>query len=252
MNLYLENLLPRIKQYSKDLDHQEIFVDISWITIDENQKQYKYIFSRNGDLIMSSNGQVKIGKWEYLSGAKSLLINRIDDKILVNQYFVDSAIMALKLDGVNENFILANENIIPDFNVSSYLQKLYWKKNNIGAINLQNKSILEIADFDDGIFNNSVLINGESVADGTLEQLNTGKKYEIINSRINRVLIDKIYKSDKGDLVIEYESYIGYRSGDIVKMNGNPAPDDKYKIGFMKYLYVKNGRVVTKKTYKLT
>ena len=253
MNLYLENLLPRIKQYSKDLDHLEIFIDLPWITIDENQKKYKYIFKRNGELLMSSDGQVKIGYWEYLSAAKSLLINRIDDKILLNQYFVDGAVMVLKLDGPNENFILANEQIIPDFNVSIYLKNLYYKKNNIGTITLNNKHLLEISNYSNGFFNNSVLINGESVADGTLEQLNTGKKYEIIDSRINRVLIDKTYKSDKGDLVIEYESYMGrYVTGDLVKMNGNAAPDGKYELGFLRHIYVKNGKLVTKKLYNLT
>lgn len=247
--MYLENLLPRIKQYSKDLDRKEIFIEIPWITIDEKQKIHKYIFKRNGELIMSSNGQVKIGSWEYLASAKCLLIDRIEDKILLNQYFVDVAVMALKMDGANENFILANEQIIPDFNVSEYLMKLYYQKNDIGVIKLKNEVLLEVYNFNNGISTNSVTINGEEVRDGILENLNTTRKYEIKNSRIKRILIDEIFRTDKGDLLIEREINFSYSYGDSVLMDGNKAPDGKYRLGFMNYLYIKNGYVVKKSIF---
>ena len=66
MKLYLNNLLSRLKQYSENLDRKEIFIEIPWVIVDDNQNQQKYIFKRNGDLI----------KWEYLSAARSLLIDQ--------------------------------------------------------------------------------------------------------------------------------------------------------------------------------
>src|SRR5438067_1451304 len=129
MKYYLSNLIPRIKQFSQDLDKKDVFVDIPWVIIDEQQKQQKYIFKRNGELLMSSNGQVTIGKWEYLSTAKSLLIDRIVDKILLNQNFIDSAVMVLKKDGIkDENLILANEILLPDLDVVRYLKNLFYQK----------------------------------------------------------------------------------------------------------------------------
>ena len=88
MKNYLSNILPRIKQFSQDLDKKEGFVDVPWVIIDELQNQQKYIFKRNGELLMSLNGQVTVGKWEYLSAARSLLIDRNVDKILLNQNFI--------------------------------------------------------------------------------------------------------------------------------------------------------------------
>jgi hypothetical protein len=67
MKQYLNNLLPRIKQFSESLDKKESFIDTPWVIVDEDLNQQKYIFKRNGELIMSLNGQVSIGKWEYLS-----------------------------------------------------------------------------------------------------------------------------------------------------------------------------------------
>jgi hypothetical protein len=249
MKTYIDNLLPRIKQYSQDLDRKEIFIDIPWITIDEDLNKSKYIFKRNGELVMSSNGQVKIGKWEYLSPAKSLLVDRIEDKILLNQYFADTAVMALKLDNTEKSFILANELIIPDFNVSDYLNKLYYRKNNIGTIKLKNDLLLEIVNLGYGITNNAVTINGQHVEDGILENSEDERKFEIKNSHISRALIDVIYKTDKGDLLIEEEINWGYTYGDKVFLNLGIAPDGKYRLSFMKRLYVRNGRIVKKIVY---
>ena len=249
MKTYIDNLLPRIKSFSQDLDRKEIFIDIPWITIDSDLNKSKYIFKRNGELVMSLDGQVKIGKWEYLAPAKSLLIDRIEDKILLNQYFVDTAVMALKMDNTDKSFILANEQIIPDYNVADYLKKLFYMKNNIGTIKLKNEINLEILNFNTGIANNTVTINGEPVEDGILESTKSDRKYEIKSSRITRILTDGIYKSDKGDLLIEHELYFGYSYGDKVSLNGLVAPDGKYRLGFMKNIYIKNGRVIKKSSY---
>ncbi len=52
MKAYLENLLPRIKQYSQSLDKKELFVDVPWVLIDPDLNQHKYIFKRDGQLII--------------------------------------------------------------------------------------------------------------------------------------------------------------------------------------------------------
>ena len=70
MQLYLSNLIKRLKEFSQTLDKKEIFIEAPWVIIDEKQNQQKYIFKRNGDLIISLNGEVTDGKWEYLPTAK--------------------------------------------------------------------------------------------------------------------------------------------------------------------------------------
>lgn len=65
-----------------------------------NLNQVKYIFIRNGDFIMSLNGEVTIGSWECLSKTKSLLINIIKDKILLNRNFIDLVVMVFKKDSI--------------------------------------------------------------------------------------------------------------------------------------------------------
>jgi hypothetical protein len=109
--------------------------------------------------------------------------------------------------------------------------------------------LLEIVNLGYGITNNAVTINGQHVEDGIIENSEDERKFEIKNSHISRALIDVIYKTDKGDLLIEQEINWGWTYGDKVFKNLSIAPDGKYRLGFMKRLYVRNGRIVKKIVY---
>ena len=170
MKIYLQDLINRLAQFSEKLDNTSLFIDKPWVLIDSNSDRHKYIFQRNGSLLMSLNGQVKIGKWKYLAVAKSILIDRIEDKILLNQYFVNGAIMILKIDGANnQQLILANENEIPDLNIEKYMETLYDKNFNVVKRKLDDgrimKVYLNIADSEIEI-GMETTINGENPIDG--------------------------------------------------------------------------------------
>lgn len=245
MKLYIKNLLPRLKQFSENLDRKEIFIEIPWVIVDDNLNQQKYIFKKNGDLVMSLNGQVTIGKWEYLSAARSLLIDRIQDKILLNQNFIAPAVMVLKKDGFkDENFILANEILLPDLNVADYLRRLLYQKSNIKGIKLRNGEYLELNDYKDEVNRNYVTIEGEPVPDETIQLLTSKKKYVFKDSRILKVLVKEIYDTDKGRIVVEQQENAAPSTGDFVFQNNNPAPDGRYRVGFMRHITIENGRVI--------
>lgn len=117
MKQYLQNLIPRLQQFSKSLDKKELFVDKPWVLIDEEGSRHQYIFERRGNLIMSFNGQVIQGSWRYIPASNALLINRRVDELLLKNAFVYNGIMLLRMDNYNDTppLIFANEAIIPDF-----------------------------------------------------------------------------------------------------------------------------------------
>ena len=126
---YIKAILPNIQAFSSSLNKKAIFLNHPWVIVNEEGEKEKLIFQRNGNLLISKVGDVKTGKWEYLSHLNSLLIVRGIDRKLYNQAFIDNGIMVLKLDGTSEDYImLANESVIPDLNIKQYLTNKYYFK----------------------------------------------------------------------------------------------------------------------------
>ena len=170
MKVYLKSIINQLKSHSLTLDKSSILIDKPWALIDEEFEMQKLIFKKNKELILSKNGQVQIGRWDYFPGAKSLLIDRISDKILCNEAFIDSGVMILRLDGTDSRFfILANENIIPDLDVNGYLKKLRNKKLKIVEIKMIDGKILEVQKKNESEppqIGNPVSLDAEPINDG--------------------------------------------------------------------------------------
>ncbi len=147
MKEYLKSISNELKNYSKSLDKTSILINKPWAVIDEELQLQKLIFKKDKALIMSMNGQVSEGRWDYFPEAKSLLIDRGSDKILCNEVFINEGIIILKLDGTQkEVFALANENLIPDLNILNYIEN--WKKVNLINDNLSNNKDISIKSID--------------------------------------------------------------------------------------------------------
>lgn len=110
MKTYFSELIPRIQRFSKKLDDLTMLTNQHWVVINEIQN-YKilYIFKKDNQLLISNNGQVEKGKWEYL-GNNSLLIDRASQSHLFKHGFFDENVLALKIDGKEEYAFLVNEN----------------------------------------------------------------------------------------------------------------------------------------------
>jgi hypothetical protein len=81
-----------------------------WVVIDEETDiKVVFIFREEGNqLLISSDGKIEKGTWEYL-GNNSILIDRKDGSFLFKHGFIDDYILALKIDGKDEYALLVNE-----------------------------------------------------------------------------------------------------------------------------------------------
>jgi hypothetical protein len=252
MRIYLQDLINRLSQFSEKLDNTALFIDKPWVLIDIESNYHKYIFKRDGQLVMSLNGQVQLGNWEYLQGAKSILIDRIKDKILLNQSFFDNAVMILKVDGTNnELFILANETLIPDLDVKKYLQSVTYKKFNVVTGMLENGKTLEIYRGTSEIFlklGMKATIDGERPDDGKYKSQNTGRYYELKNGKLFKITYPKEYQTIDGlTIVIEHVYEKSISVGDLVYIEKQLANTGKYKLGSFTSINIVDG-VITKKS----
>lgn len=140
MRTYLLDIIPKIKRFSQKLDDLTILTNQHWVVIDEEiDRKVVFIFREKGNqLLISDNGKIEKGTWEYL-GNNSILIDRKDGSFLFKHGFIDDYILALKIDGKDEYALLVNEikfeeriNSIPS--VLDFLEKRY--------LNHSNKTII--------------------------------------------------------------------------------------------------------------
>jgi hypothetical protein len=253
MILYLRSIVKQLRKYSATLDKTSILIDKPWALIDGEFEMQKLIFKRDNELILSKNGQVQIGKWEYIPEAKSLLIDRVTNKILCNEAFIDKGVMVLKLDGTDSKFfVFANENIVPDLDANKYLRELRYLKLRIKEAKLVDGKILEVQRFEESVsirIGNKVSIEADSIEDGKyqLEVIDNlqNQYYEVKKGRIYKILTETIYTNPSGqEVTIQQQDNSKVGHGDYVFMYGRPAENAIVDFSKHKNLVVRDGVVI--------
>lgn len=216
MKTYLTDIIPKIQRYSKKIDDLTKLTNQHWVVVDELiGSKTIYIFRSNHELLISHDGRVERAKWEYL-GNDSLLIDRKDEIYLFKHGFLDENILALKLDSSNEYAFLVNEN------------------NYKGELN----SLSNIIDF----LTKKYLTKQRS--NPLTESVKLSPKLKEEPKKIEPRIIE--LKTDKGKLKIITYLAVGYTTGDEAWLNGKPAPDGQYSIGWpswLNYITIENGKI---------
>ena len=264
MNIYLKSIVRHLKNHSATLERTSIFIDKPWALIDDESEMQKLIFKSNKELILSKNGQVQMGKWDYFPEAKSILIDRgNNDRILCNEAFIDSGVMILRKDGTDNNFfILANENIVPDLDANRYLKELRYQKLKIIESKLFDGRIFEVqredAEWGNPEVGNPVTENAEPIEDGKYKvaaitqyfdkngkEIFYNRYYEVKKGRIFKILIEYEYTNPLGqDIFIQQQDFNRITQGDCIFMFGLQVNDAIIDFSKSKNLIVKDGVVL--------
>lgn len=150
MKTYIADIIPKIQRFSQRLDDLTKLTNQHWVTLDElMQAKRVFIFRADNQLLISTNGIVERGRWEYL-GNQSLLIETKQGSYLLKHGFFDENILALKMDSTDSYIFFINEtkyrselNNIAD--ILRFLENKYLRNNGStsGLGSTQNKTIFE-------------------------------------------------------------------------------------------------------------
>lgn len=109
MKTFIGEIIPKIQRFSKKLDDLTLLTNQHWVSIsDILNKKTVYIFRPNKQLLISENGVVQKGCWEYL-GNQSLLIDTNKQSYLLKHGFFDENVIALKFDSSEKFVFFVNE-----------------------------------------------------------------------------------------------------------------------------------------------
>lgn len=250
MKVYLKSIVNQLQNYNTTLDKTSILIDKPWALIDEEFEMQKLIFKKDKELILSKNGQVQIGKWDYFPEAKSLLIDRNTDKILCNEAFIDKGVLILKLDGTeNRFFMLANENLVPNLDAKEYLKNLRYQKLRIAEMNLSDGRILEVQrdneQYEKARIGNIVTVESEFIDDGKYQLSEQNKYIEINKGKVLKILIETTYTNpDNQEIIIQQQDIWKICNGDYVYIFGKQVDNAIINFSKSKNLIVRDGIVV--------
>ncbi|MDF9800563.1 hypothetical protein OKW21_005826 [Catalinimonas alkaloidigena] len=245
---YVKKVFPVILDFSISLDKTSSILDKPWVSV--GQVREKFIFKKNHELIISKEGKVEIGKWEFLEEAHSFLINRESGKFLYNKGFLDKAVLILKVDSKdNEYLTLANENVLPDLNVQGYLEKLRYRKHNILKLELADGTFLEAErDYDTSfpVVGNRVTISGGLPAPpGKYYLKNDNQILEVAKGKIQAILQMTQYNYGNRVIEIEQQDPEDISEGDSVIVNGMSSVEGIFLLSKRRYITVQNGKVAS-------
>ncbi|BDD02420.1 hypothetical protein PEPS_47000 (plasmid) [Persicobacter psychrovividus] len=109
MRSYIVNTFKSLKDKSKQLSEESILIGKRWVLFDDqSQDRIIYIFQKEKQLLVSRNGEVTIGQWQYIDG-QNIMISINNHHILLNHGFVDDEVLALRMDSKEDYIILCNE-----------------------------------------------------------------------------------------------------------------------------------------------
>lgn len=109
MKTFVADIIPKIQRFSQKLDDLTKLTNQHWVSLDDiNQSKKVYIFRPNNQLLISENGIVEKGSWEYL-GNQSLLLDTKNESYLLKHGFFDENVIALKLDSTDRFAFFINE-----------------------------------------------------------------------------------------------------------------------------------------------
>jgi hypothetical protein len=244
----LRSTVKLLKNHTASLEKSNILVDKPWTLIDSDNQIQRLIFKKDKTLILSKNGQAQIGKWDYFPEARSLLIDRISDKILCNEAFIDEGVLILKLDGTdNQFFTLANENIIPNLNIGEYLNNIRNEKLFFCHQKLVNGTMLDIQRTHSQTtieVGNKVSINDENIPDGMYPINDEKKIYEIKNNEIIQIFTVNIYKtSSETEITVHQKNYWDIHEGDSVFINNEIAENQRIDFRRGRLLTIQDGKI---------
>ena len=110
MKTYILDTIDRFKRYSQTLDVQTILCQKAWYVLNEDGDDEKFIFQKDGTIIVSINGTTKTYQWEYIPSMQSVHIKYSQSEgIMLKPAFLDGIILAFQKTGTNECMFLIDD-----------------------------------------------------------------------------------------------------------------------------------------------
>lgn len=164
MKTYVLYSINKLKRLGENLDAKTILCNKSWLIFNDSGEKILYIFSENGEILLTVNGIVSQGKWKYISANKSIVISADNKSYMLHPSFLDQNIMALNLDGTESYMLMIDEHSVLASKVKS-LEDLNKYFLSIEEAETQKKQAIQLEDKKSELRKEALRAWGESSKD---------------------------------------------------------------------------------------
>jgi hypothetical protein len=207
MITYIKQIIPELSKFSKKLDDISVFQNQKWINLDTDSSLKKlYIFRPENKLIISINGDVTIGYWEYIDDC-TILISLDGLNRLLRHKFINDEFLILNADNTEDYafFIKEDESLKHINSMEMILNRI----NNIAPIPKIDWEYNIISEYDsyDIAWGNFKVFEIQFTYDGSIEKFYKGhlsQKYFYFDFIDGKKYMEK--KHDIIELIINNKS----------------------------------------------
>ena len=105
----IQKVLSQVKKTQDKISDISLLSNKSWVLNSTNNIHEVWILRKDNTLLISKNGIVETGSWNYFIESKSLYLELGDEKKLFSQVIVDDLNLSIKLDGTDEIITFEDE-----------------------------------------------------------------------------------------------------------------------------------------------
>lgn len=135
----IRDILKVVKPLSEDLREEKFYLNKPWLEFRDDENFHDAIlhfFNEENEYLRSTNGDVEVGEWRYLSSSNKLMVNLEDDTELYDLAFLDPEFFILSKHGDNkklgrpEYLVMLHERVGKKLVWRDVLEKLFNKYRN--------------------------------------------------------------------------------------------------------------------------
>lgn len=115
MKLFKDIIPERLLQKELSLDVSSVLCEQVWEAFNDEGIKQVLIFKSNGELLVSTDGNVSNGSWSFIPSNQGVIISSNDGAKMYHPVYLDSAVFALQLDGRQDTLFLINSQSAPLF-----------------------------------------------------------------------------------------------------------------------------------------
>ena len=133
MNDYLDFILDKVENQSKDLEDEDYFVGKRWLEVNESDQFLEsvlHFFNDGGEYLISINGNIQKGVWRLLKESNSIITECLSKNELYELAFLNEDFFILKKHGNHSNgqkryLVMGKEESIKDMKWTTVMDKLF-------------------------------------------------------------------------------------------------------------------------------